>query len=37
VPDLTLPDLAAALAKQHGSSTRTWERLLAQAARTPAQ
>ncbi|MFD4973143.1 DNA-binding protein [Streptomyces sp. NPDC001312] len=29
--------LAAALAKQHGSSTRTWERLLTQAARTPAQ
>ncbi|MFF5893974.1 helix-turn-helix domain-containing protein [Streptomyces globisporus] len=30
--------LAATLAKQHGSSTRTWERLLAQAARhTPGQ
>jgi hypothetical protein len=29
--------LAAALAQQHGSSTRTWERLLAQAARTSAQ
>lgn len=29
--------LAAALAKQHGSSTRTWERLLAQAAQTLAQ
>ncbi|MFD4863518.1 helix-turn-helix domain-containing protein [Streptomyces atratus] len=30
--------LAAALAAQHGSSTRTWERLLTQAARrTPAQ
>jgi hypothetical protein len=29
--------LAAALAQQHGSSTRTWERLLTQAARTPAQ
>ncbi|MFJ8855179.1 DNA-binding protein [Streptomyces sp. NPDC102437] len=36
-PDAPRTRLAAALAEQHGSSTRTWERLLAQAARTPAQ
>ncbi|NMI63176.1 DNA-binding protein [Streptomyces sp. RLA2-12] len=27
--------IAAALARQHGGSTRTWERLLAQASQTP--
>ncbi|MFD8621710.1 DNA-binding protein [Streptomyces sp. NPDC059513] len=33
-PDTPRTHLAATLANQHGSSTRTWERLLAQAART---
>lgn len=33
-PDLPRTRLAAAMADQHGGSTRTWERLLAQAART---
>ncbi|MFD4549475.1 DNA-binding protein [Streptomyces sp. NPDC058466] len=36
-PDLPRTHLAAALAKQHGSSPRTWERLLAQAAHPTAQ
>lgn len=36
-PEIPRTHLAAALAKQHGSSPRTWERLLTQAARTPAQ
>ncbi|MEU5666535.1 helix-turn-helix domain-containing protein [Streptomyces longwoodensis] len=36
-PDTPRTHLAAALAEQHGSSTRTWERLLAQAARTSAE
>ncbi|MET8103074.1 DNA-binding protein [Streptomyces sp. NPDC005236] len=34
-PDAARTHLAANLAAQHGSSPRTWERLLAQAARTP--